>query len=404
LTTLPHRSSEGWSRTSKKRWWWHRERPSPQLASCHPVAVVVRRGLLSVVALSAVTALLARAVLADDARATTLITPLAAPTPVRAWAGIALLSIREAGGAYRLDTQQGREAPRPVPGIAPASQPFDANIGPGPSGAPLIVFARCVGVHRCGLMRTTLAGGVETPIGAPAGPGNHDHAPAVWGDRLAFARPARHGSDWVYVVPLEAGKRVRAMRLRSAPLPKCDPPDVSGGCFAAHLRPSPTELSLRGSMLAEVVELGFVEEIEGCPRTEVRLIDISAHRRGEQVKQEFCGIEGGETLLGVSLTATHLLYATVCPGDETICGRTRTLVYRYGLRDHRTMAAPERDLITGFAALDDDHAVEVSAPQRSSENPSGEDCTRSEQKPPPPCELVRVGPIRFKRSHFTGGP
>jgi hypothetical protein len=54
------------------------------------------------------------------------------------------------------------------------------------------------------------------------------------------------------------------------------------------------------------------------------------------VKQPFCGIEGSSTLLGVSLTARHLLYAIVCPGEPEVCEHTKTLVYRYALRDHRT--------------------------------------------------------------------
>lgn len=330
--------------------------------------------------------------LVEGARAVTLIAPLGAETPVRAWAGIAVLSISEPGGAYRLATQQGMEAPRPLPGIAAAAHPFDANIGPGPSGSPVIAFVRCGVTHRCGLMRTTLAGNIETPIGASAGVGNHDHAPAVWGNRLAFARPARHGSDWVYVLPLQAGNPARPvrLRLRSAPRPECVV-DVGLECFSAHLHPTVTELSLRGSILAENVTLGLVENTETCPRTEVRLVDLT-DRRGTPVKQPYCG-EGGQTLLGISLTATHLLYAIVCPGDEELCEHTKTRVYRYRLQgDHRTEAAPGHDLLTGFAAIDDNRAVEVTAPERASQ----EECTHHEQDSVPPCDLVRVGPIRFK--------
>jgi hypothetical protein len=239
-------------------------------------------------------------------------------------------------------------------------------------------------------MRTTLAGNVETPIGAPASVANLDHAPAVWGNRLAFARPARHGSDWVYVLPLEADKRARPVRLRSAPRPECVV-DVGPDCFSAHLHPTVTELSLRGSTLAENVTLGVVENTEMCPRTEVRIVDLADHR-ATGVKQPYCG-EGGQTLLGISLTATHLLYAIICPGDQELCEHTKTRVYRYRLRgDHRTEAAPEHDLLTGFAAIDDNHAVEVTAPERAFE----EDCTHHKQDTHPRCQLVRVGPIRFK--------
>jgi hypothetical protein len=330
--------------------------------------------------------------LCEGARANTLIGPLAAEARVRAWAGIAVLSIRDPGGGYRLATQQGREAPRPLAGIAPTSHPFDANIGPGPSGSPVIVFVRCGTNRRCGLKRTTLAGNVETPIRALAGVGRLDHAPAVWGNRLAFARPAPHGSDWVYVVPLEAGKRARHIRVRGAPRPECVSP--ARGCRAALVHPAVTELSLRGSTLAEDVNLGLVEDNEMCPRTEVRVIDLDS-RRGHRVRQPYCG-EGGQTLLGVSLTATHLIFASICPGDRGLCGHTKTLVYRYGLRDHRIEAAPEPDLLTGIAAEDDDHLVEVTAPESDSE----EDCTHHSPATHPLCQLVRVGPIRFRPARY----
>jgi hypothetical protein len=360
-----------------------------------------RRLVIALALTTAVAASLAHCVLAP---ASTLIAPLAAETPVRAWAGIAVLSIREPDGSYRLATQQGTEAPRLLPGIAASPYPFDANIGPGPSGPPVIVFARCASAPMnrysgeprpkgCSLRRTTLGGTVETSVSTAGGVGGDDHAPAIWGNRLAFARPAKRGSDWVYVVPLEAGNRMRASRVRSVPAPpKCDEATFGPCTPLASLHPTVTELSLRGSILAENLVLGSLSANE-CARTEVRLIYL-AQRRGERVKSPFCGIEGGAALLGVSLTATHLLYTMECGGDPEVCEHTKTLVYRYGLRSHRTEAAPEHDLLTGFAALDDDHALEVSAPTRNEE-----DCTYHEPRSPP-CQLVRVGPIRFKRFHF----
>jgi hypothetical protein len=347
-------------------------------------------------------------VLSATARAITLIASLAAETPVRAWAGIAVLSVQEPGGSYRLATQQGTEAPRLLPDVKAARYPFDANIGPGPSGSPVIVFARCASAptnrysgeplpKRCSLRRTTLGGTLETSVSTAGGVGGDDHAPAIWGNRLAFARPAKHGSDWVYIVPLEAGSRARAVRVRSAPPPpKCDEATFGPCTPLASLHPTVTEMSLHGSILAENLVLGSLSAGE-CAHTEVRLIYL-AQSRGEQVKSPFCGIEGGQALLGVSLTATHLLYTMECGGDENICEHTKTLVYRYGLRNHRTEAAPEHDLLTGFAALDDSHAVEVSAPEVGFE----EDCARHEprSKKHPLCQLVRVGPIRFKRFHF----
>src|ERR1700710_1963204 len=81
---------------------------------------------------------------------------LTAATPVKTGSATALLSVRE-GDGFRLATQRGAQAAVPLPGIAPASHPFEAAIGPGPDGSPVIVFARCR-AGGCRLMRTTLAG------------------------------------------------------------------------------------------------------------------------------------------------------------------------------------------------------------------------------------------------------
>ena len=79
--------------------------------------------------------------------------------PIRAWAGIAVLSVLDpTTGTYQLATQTGTHAPQPLAGIAPAAQPFDADIGPGPGGAATIVFARCQAPGRCHLARTSPAG------------------------------------------------------------------------------------------------------------------------------------------------------------------------------------------------------------------------------------------------------
>src|ERR1700719_3952584 len=158
----------------------------------------MRRGLLSM----AICGVAFVPWIACPAMADTLIEPLSAPTPIHQWAGTAVLSVRDVSGKYDLAIQQGTQPARALPGIAPAIEPFDANIGPGPSGSPVLVFARCHAAHRCALMRTTPAGNIEAPISASAGLGGY--APSVWRNRLAFARRSAHGADEVFVVPLEA--------------------------------------------------------------------------------------------------------------------------------------------------------------------------------------------------------
>ena len=335
--------------------------------------------------LSSLVALTCALAICGAAQADTVIGPLAAGTPVRAWGGIALLSIREAGG-YRLATQQGTEAPHALPGIAPSAHPFDADIGPGPTGAAVIVFSRCPHGTDCRLMRTTPAGGTEAPITGSVGANGFEYAPAAWGTRLAFARRFSNGSTHVYVRPLDAGTRVRSVRMPDVPRPACL---FSEGCYAKRVHPIITELALRGMTLAEQIDLGLVENDELCDRTEVRIIDI-AHRRSRSVAHTHCGL-AGSTLLGVSLTAVHLLYARVCPGDPEGCSAHNTNLYRYGLRDHRLEAASQRDLLVSIDAEDDNHVVEVTAPEVEPVS----DCTNHPPQTQPPCELVRTGPIGF---------
>src|SRR4029077_13042330 len=100
----------------------------------------------------------ATALLATTAAAAAqdLTIPLAGPTTVRAWGGTAVLSVLDpTTRRWRLATQRGAAAPRVLPGILDASRAFDADIGPGPGGAPLIVFVRCPTTGHCHLSRTT---------------------------------------------------------------------------------------------------------------------------------------------------------------------------------------------------------------------------------------------------------
>jgi hypothetical protein len=142
-------------------------------------------------------ALLATAVVAalltpGAAEADTSIGALAAPTPVRAWAGTAVLSVLDpATGSYRLATQAATNAPQPLPGIAPAAQPFDADIGPGPGGVAMIVFARCQTASHCHLARTTAAGGTETPIAGSAATDGWESADRL-GRSPRLRAPVRH--------------------------------------------------------------------------------------------------------------------------------------------------------------------------------------------------------------------
>lgn len=349
--------------------------PSRLAARC----VVVRRRI-PLLALAA-TATLPAAALAD-----TTIGPLASATPVKAWSGTAVLSVRDAAtGDYRLATQRGTAVPQPLPGIAPASEPFDADIGPGPGGRAVIVFARCAAPGRCHLARTTPAGGTETPIDGARATRGYESAPSVWGRRLVFARHYRgvKGSQRVYVRPLDAGRDVRSVRLPGVPARECDEVER---CRAVTDGTVP-ELELRGRMLAQNVHFSL-RTVGICGEGQIRLVDV-ARATSRLVTRTICGLSGS-TLLGASLTATHLLYARICPGDPGGCQNHATIVARYGLRDARREQAFQRDILTGFAALTDDTSIEVRAPG----TPDGT-CINALEGTSPPCALALSGPLPF---------
>jgi hypothetical protein len=216
-----------------------------------------------------------------------------------------------------------------------------------------------------------------TPVRAWAG------IAVLWGGRLAFARRYATGSQRVYVRPLDAGKRVRSVRLPGVPARECDE--------ITHCRPIDDgivrELELRGTTLAENVHFGL-GSVGICGEGQMRLVDV-AHRTSRRVTRTICGLSGS-TLLGASLTHTHLLYARICPGDPGGCQNRNTLVYRYGLSDGRLEQAPQADVLTGFAALHDDDAIEVRAPSTHDGT-----CINHIENTSPPCELALAGPFAF---------
>ena len=100
--------------------------------------------------------------------------------------------------------------------------PSTPTSAPVPRGAATIVFARCQTPTRCRLSRTTPAGGTETPITGSAATDGWESAPTVWGNRIAFARHYATGSERVYIRPLDAGRRVRSVRLPGVPARECE--------------------------------------------------------------------------------------------------------------------------------------------------------------------------------------
>ncbi len=307
---------------------------------------------------------------------------LTGPTTVRAWGGTAVLSVLDPSTRrWRLATQRGTMAPRELPGITGAARAFDADIGPGPGGAPLIVFVRCPATGHCHLARTTPAGGREIPIPGSAATRGSESAPTIWGNRLAFAR--RYdvgGSQRVYVRPLDAGRNVRSTALPGVPARECL--EVQPRCRPV-VQGTVRELELRGTTLVENIHFPLAS-VGICGEGQLRLVNV-ARRSSHLISSTVCGLSGS-TLLGASPVAGFVLYVQRCLGDPGPC-HGPALVHRYRLRDGRSDERPLSDDVTGFSAVDADHAVVVRLPQ---------DATGT-------WDLVRTGSLVFQPNPNTRG-
>jgi hypothetical protein len=274
--------------------------------------------------------------------------------------------------------------PQPLPGIAPAGTPFDADIGPGPDGNPVIVYARCR-VATCHLFRTTPGGGSETKIAGAASTGGSESAPTVWGAKLAFARVyrGRRASAAVYIRTLDAPKRVRSTRLPGVPATICE----RGGKACRPITDGRVpELELRGSTLAESVR--FSLRNQGiCGAGQVRLVGART-RSSRLVAAHVCGLSG-QTWIGLSLTPSQLLFAEICPGDPSGCQNHGAIAYRYTLGTRTFEHALQPDPLAGFAAVDADHALEIREPERGSGRCDNYAGAR------PSCALTLAGPLPF---------
>ena len=156
------------------------------------------------------------------------------PTPLtwyRSWAAYSVYD----GSRYRL-TLLSDEGATLQPAVKPRSVPFDADLGPGPSGALAAVYSRCRVEPRpdragrdCRVYRFDTATGRETRV---RGTGAEAFLPAIDGSAIAFARHDPRGTS-LYVV-----RDGRATRLQEP---------MAG---------APRSLDLRGRRVAVVWDRG----------------------------------------------------------------------------------------------------------------------------------------------------
>jgi hypothetical protein len=86
-----------------------------------------------------------------------------------------------------------RDGARVDPAVAASSQPFDLDVGPGPDGAPLVVYARAGN-----LFQYDPAAGAEQPLAEVNTP-RVERNPSINRSALGFVREARGGRPVVYL-------------------------------------------------------------------------------------------------------------------------------------------------------------------------------------------------------------
>jgi hypothetical protein len=254
-------------------------------------------------------------------------------TPVAAFGGRQLWSVRGATGDWSLVTRAGGVTS--VVPVRPRRVAFDADLGPGPAGSVVAAYSRCrtdppsgsggTLYNRgrgCDIHLFDFATGRERRLANASAPDATEFHPTVWRDTIAFARVYDRKPDlpYVYTRPLEGeapstrqpGGARRACRRN----PSTGRTECSDGTLSR-----PDGLELWGRRLAfSWTFLAFAEGLE----SEIRLDTIGgghrvvAHQDGgglTQVRLGWPGFDDG-----------RVYWVASCLGDGSGCPG------RYGLR------------------------------------------------------------------------
>lgn len=277
------------------------------------------------------------AALADDTIAT-----LGNSTPISAYGGRLLWSVRDSTGVYRLVSRAPDGTVDKLP-IAARKVPFDADLGPGPDGATWAVYSRCAkdpayssGYPPPALYDTGRACDVyafdfgtrdEHKIAGASINEATEFWPSIWRDQVAFGRvyDKKPGYPYIYVRRIGAGEHSR--RMPGGQRKACQRNRDTGRVSCTDDRRSrPVALDLYGRRLAFMWTFaGFGEGRD----TEIRMDTVGG---GHRVVRH---LDGGGSLTGVELDwpsfeAGRLYFAQSCWGDPGGCpGRYGLFSYRY---------------------------------------------------------------------------
>ena len=272
-----------------------------------------------------------------------------APTHVSGYAGGLVWSARDpATGRFALMYTDPAYPAAALP-VPQRSVPFDADLGPGPTDTPWIVYSRCktepalttplstsavyTQGRGCRLYRFDVTSGEERTLGS-APKRASDVLPSVWKGRIAFSRVYDSRRNFPYLFGATSTGRA-AHRLPAGPRRGCTTNPGAKRVCGDRTRSLPTALDLRGTKLALAWEYKGTLD---APASEIRLIDT--RRLTSRVVDRVRG--GGLTNIervAPNFDGSSLYYARLCLGDQSGCPHRAALV-RYATATRRLAFAP----------------------------------------------------------------
>lgn len=250
-----------------------------------------------------------------SAQADMTLARLTAPTDVREYDGQALISVYDrATDRYHLTLVERGGRLRPLPVIVD-QVPFDADIGPGPDGAPTIVYARDGNLWR-------LRVGARRPYRLLSASVGLSH-PTIWGRRLAYVSGANRvlvrGVRWPTTRPSVARPGV--------PRWACD-----GRCRTAS--GSIDELALQGHSLALLVGFGADDLDDGGQQVRVDDTVTGATRTIEEIGN---GGLSGYVIGAISFADQWLGWRGLCTADPGGCSGSSQIYRMRGRREQKAI-------------------------------------------------------------------
>jgi hypothetical protein len=239
------------------------------------------------------------------------------------------------------------------PAVAPSAAPLDLDVGPGPDGAPLVVYSR-----GGDLFQYDPAAGTEQPL-AEVNTAAPERRPSLHRAALGFVRRV-HGRPAVYLR--------RDGSTRRQPRPR----------FRRELAVEDVELSSRGLFVV------YRTDIVPTCCTKATLFRIT----GGRLRHVFTAPSGGQNL--------GRLVSTSVAGRNLYFGRTNqssgqgNRFFRYDLRSRRLFSARGTRLARSLTWRGDRFLMSRSSPGCEAPDPQPSTTLA--------CELLLTDPVRFTRA------